>query len=610
LIAWINKAKTFIHIKQILFFLVMTRVNMWIIALSVIFSVCFAQMAMYVIYLLFPLANGIIQNDFSTIKNLNGVNVIINCFPHFLNNSTRLFILLVAWIYLITIFKNIFYYFSVLCVQTQAKLATVRLRQMLIKECLNFGKNFYDKHSNAYLQQILTTSTELIETRCKLFQEFIAEMLLMIAYIFIMFTISWKLTLVIALIFPILALITRGIIQKVRAAAQGIKRMALIVNERILNMFYCMPVIQSFSKQEDEFKRFSKDSHEEIEQSFRMQKMFGLVTPIEDVATMTVNLFIAIAMAMVMKSDNSLGAANAFVFFYLAMKTVPGLNAFNRFKLGLAGLSAPLDEIEAIVKHDGSWVVHGGKELFEGIKERIEFNGLVFIYPDQCFPTLNKVSFSVEKGSITAIVGPSGSGKSTLVNVFLRFYDCPAGSILIDGRDIREFDIASLRRRVAFVGQEIFLFNDTIRNNILYGASVPVDDQSLKGLMRTIHNHDFIESMPQQYDTVVGERGSQLSGGERQRLGIARAMIKDSDILILDEATSSLDSSTEAGITQGMLSLAQGKTIMMIAHRLSTIRKADQVIYLEEGRVIEMGTLSELIDKRGQFYKQWELQKL
>jgi ABC-type multidrug transport system fused ATPase/permease subunit len=191
----------------------------------------------------------------------------------------------------------------------------------------------------------------------------------------------------------------------------------------------------------------------------------------------------------------------------------------------------------------------------------------------------------------------------------MRFYDCPQKTIFVDGRDIQEYSIASLRKHMAFVSQEVILFNDTIRNNIIYGAPNVHEQRFLHlGAMARVYN--FVKKMPRQYETLIGERGVRLSGGEKQRLAIARALIKDSEILIMDEATSAIDSMLEARINDFILETRGDKTLIIIAHRFSTIKKADHIVYLDNGRIAESGTLQELVDMRGLFFEQWESQRL
>ena len=598
------------NIKKLFAFLKMSQVNLWFLALSVFLSLCFSLMALYAAQLLLPLTAGILRGDFNHVGELGGIHFFVKRFPDLFNTSTRLFALLVIWFYLVTIIKNGFLYLASLCSQIQARYATANVRRRLVEKCLGYSKSFYDKNTTAFLHTVLTKATDLIESQFRLFQEFLSQFLLLIVYVGMMLGLSWKLTCVAMIAFPLTEIVTHAVIRKIRQASLQHDLVAKNLHEKIFNMLYCMPVIRSFAKEREEVIRFSKASELEIDQAFKTQRLTSLTAPVMDLGAITGILCVAFGLAIMMKIDHSPNPSQAFVFFYLAIRVVPGFNAFNNFKLGSANVASALNDIEQVLHHEGTSEVVSGPEKFTGIKEDIEFKDLSFQYGAKEPQVLEKVSFSIPKKSILAIVGPSGSGKSTLVSLLLRFYDCPSGTILVDGRDIREYDIASLRKHMAFVSQEVLLFNDTIRNNIVYGASSDVSAERLQDLGVKVRIHDFVGKMPQKYDTLVGERGARLSGGERQRLSIARALIKDPEILIMDEATSALDSMTEARINDFILETRGEKTLIIIAHRLSTIQKADKIVYLDKGRILESGTLQELIYKQGLFYKQWVAQKL
>ncbi|MBI3315356.1 MAG: ATP-binding cassette domain-containing protein, partial [Candidatus Omnitrophica bacterium] len=224
-------------------------------------------------------------------------------------------------------------------------------------------------------------------------------------------------------------------------------------------------------------------------------------------------------------------------------------------------------------------------------------------------PVLRDLSVSIKKGQMTAIVGPTGTGKTTLVHLLMRFYDCPPGSILVDGADIRDFKLNSWVERTAFVSQDPMLFNDTLRANIIYGLNRPVTDGEIMDAARKARLEDVILKLPEGLDTVIGERGAMLSGGEKQRVSITRAFLKDAEILILDEATSALDTKTERSIQQAIDEMGKKRTVIVIAHRLSTVVNADKVVVIEGGCVVEQGTLKTLLDQKGKFYEYWEAQK-
>ena len=246
------------------------------------------------------------------------------------------------------------------------------------------------------------------------------------------------------------------------------------------------------------------------------------------------------------------------------------------------------------------------KEI-KSFSEEIRFDNVSFDYGEESAPVLKNVSFSISKGSVVALVGASGSGKSTIADLIPRFYDTTSGSVKIDGDDIKEFKLSSLRKMMGIVSQDVTLFNDTVRNNISYGQP-ELKESNIISAAKSANAMEFIKSFPEGLDTIIGERGVTLSGGQKQRLSIARAIIKNPAVLILDEATSSLDTESEKLVQQAIEQLMKDRTVLVIAHRLSTVVNADKIVVLEKGKIIERGSHSELLNIKGKYSELYAVQ--
>lgn len=597
-------------IRKVLSFMKKTGIRLPFFAMSLFFSFGLVMFNLYTVSLLFPLVQGIIKSDFTHVKNLKIVGPIIGHFPDLFHSSLALFIILVLWVYLNIILKNALQYAASVSTQYQAKNATAKMRDLLFDRCISFGKSFYDKNKLSFIHQIVTQSTKTIENQFKNLQGFIIEIFLILMYAFLMFRISWKLTLVSIVFFPIINIATKKIINKIQIILKQSETLTDDLSSRVYNILYCLPLVKGFVKEEYEMALYQEASKKEIDSSYKMQKVSSLISPIQDIGSTTSLLLFAFGMALVIYLDKSFNPANAFVFFYLAQNLNPRLNSINNFQLNMIQSSKAIGDLNSLLEENDEHIIHSGNKVFGGLKNGIEIKNLNFSYDPSGQQILNNVNMIIPKGKITAIVGPTGSGKSTLANLLLRFYDCPANSIFLDGVDIKDFDPKTIRKYISSVTQDNIFFNDTIKHNLLYGSGKEVLDEDLEKISQKVLVHDFVEKMPKKYATVIGERGTNLSGGEKQRISIARALIKDHDIFIMDEGTSALDNKTEQKIIETIDESLQGKTAIVISHRLSIIKKADNIIYLDHGSVKESGTLDELLALGGDFHKQWMTQKI
>ena len=411
-----------------------------------------------------------------------------------------------------------------------------------------------------------------------------------------MLWIDWKLTLVALATAPVVMAIVVYFSRRLRRMAHGVQHTMGDVTHVLQESIEGHKVVKVFSGQDYETRRFTDAANRVRRFQVKFAAAGAATAPIAQMIT-------AIALAIILllcaqQFEAGAIAISDFVSFFTAMallfspiKRLTRVNAL--IQRGIAAAASVFAMIDAAVETDTGSVRTGRAE------GRLELDSIAFRYEDDSKPVLDGVSITIEPGETVALVGPSGSGKTTIAGLIPRFYDPDGGSVRLDGVDLRDITLESLRANVALVSQDIVLFDDTVAANIAYGATAGVSREAIVEAARTAHALEFIEAMPDGLDTLIGERGVKLSGGQRQRLAIARAVLKDAPILILDEATSSLDSESERHIQEAVETLRAGRTTLVIAHRLSTIEGADRIVVMERGRIADVGTHAELIERNG-----------
>jgi subfamily B ATP-binding cassette protein MsbA len=558
--------------------------------------------------LLIPMLNGFLTRDFSFLKQTTGMSTVLSFLPASITTSDKsLFILLLTVFLLVILFKNIFRYISTVSMFYVVMRTIHHLRKILFSRYLHFGKLFFDRSGigqhSAVFGEFLATSMRPLST----IDGFVNSMLSLGISIGVMFMISWKLTLISVPLFIVLNILLRHIIRRMQLLSSSISKSSIALNQKTIEILSTIPLVKSYNTELQEQKSFTNLSEQKTQLDFRMTVVEQLVRPMQELTTLLAMLILFTVMVYLLVQENTTAAPSFIVYFYLVYNSATKFAAFTGFRTALASASGPLHQVLLIMDDEGKYYVSEGKRTFEALRTSIELRKLSFSYPDNR-SVFQDLSFSIQKGKLTAIVGPTGTGKTTIVNLLLRFYDCPKGTIFLDGTDIHEFTSSSLRKHMALVSQETLLLHDTLRHNIMYGVE-NASEKEVEEAVRRARLQDFIASLPEGLDTVIGDRGVKLSGGEKQRVSIARALLKKPDILILDEATSALDSKTEKLIQDAIDDAAKGKTALVIAHRLSTIQHADCIVVIEDGRCIEQGTLQELLDKNGRFAEYWKQQK-
>ena len=423
--------------------------------------------------------------------------------------------------------------------------------------------------------------------------------------IFALVKISWRLTLLALVVAPILIGLLQPLLRKLRKGHRKLSNqygeMTAVVQESVSGI----RLVKSFGGEQYEEERFRDGSGRYARGMVRVTRLSVLAQPI----TETVGTAIAVAILWVgarMVDSGALTGSVLITFLILVMRMLQPLKQLSQVPTTAQQSLAAAERIFEVIDSPTEASLDRGGITSATFERALEFERVSFAYADE--PVLTDVSLVAPKGQVIALVGASGAGKSTLVDLIPRFYEPTAGRILLDGVDTREIALPALRSLIGIVSQDTVLFNDTVRNNLAYGAAAKYTDAQIEAAARAANAHRFIAELPDAYDTILGERGTRLSGGQRQRLSIARALLVDPPILILDEATSALDTESERLVQEAIDRLLEGRTVFVIAHRLSTIAHADQILVMDRGRVVEHGTHGALLARRGHYHRLHALQ--
>ena len=473
------------------------------------------------------------------------------------------------------------------------------LRQELFNQYVSLPASYYDRNSSGQLISKLAYNSEQVANAAT--RSVIAafrDIMLVILLLAVMLTANMVLSLVMLLLVPMIGLLVTVISRRFRKISHRIQDSMGDVSHVTEEAVVGQKVVKVFQGQDAEKQRFSS-----VNERTRRLHMRMVVTRLTSSSLVQLAAGIALVLLMVVATRpsmlNEISAGTFTVVFWAMIGTIPPLKRLTTVQSQIQKGIAAAESIFAVLDTEAE--IDSGAYSIDRVQGEIEFRNVSFVYDSSEKAVLEDISFTVPPGSVTALVGHSGSGKTTLAGLLPRFYPYSEGHILLDGRELSDYKLENLRSQIALVSQDIILFNDTVAGNIAYGALAGASPEAIAKAARDAHAMEFIEQLPEQIDTMVGERGTLLSGGQRQRIAIARALLKDAPILILDEATSALDSKSEKAIQQALSEVMKHRTTLVIAHRLSTIENADQIIVLEQGRMIESGTHDDLL-QRGEAY--------
>lgn len=486
--------------------------------------------------------------------------------------------------------------------------AILDLRQEVFDRVLHQDARFFENETTGRIMSSIMNDIDRIQISVStMLADWLRQMFTALFLLLTMISIDWKLSLISLLVFPVVAYLTVRLGRRIRSTTRYAQDMAAGLTQILQETISGHQVVKSFGAEDYESKRFRLAAQRLKTGTLRYVAHQALASPIIEIfGALTIILLLTVARVQAKSATMTPGTFTGFVVA-LVMLYEPIKRLTNIHNIFQQGIGAALRVFQYLDTQPG--VIDRPNALrLSRFDKNIRFENVRFSYPAAADRiVLDGINIEVKAGQVVALVGPSGAGKTTLVNLLPRFYDVRAGSIQIDGKDLRDIRLTSLRENVSIVAQETFLFNDTVFDNIAYGRPDAREEEVLEAA-RTALADEFIQQLPDGYRTLIGERGTRLSGGQRQRLAIARALLKDAPILILDEATSHLDTESERLVQQALTALMKQRTVLVIAHRLSTIRQADKIVVLEAGRIVEAGTHDQLLSAKGLYHRLHDLQ--
>ncbi|MCC5621563.1 ABC transporter ATP-binding protein [Nostoc sp. CHAB 5715] len=510
-------------------------------------------------------------------------------------------IVVMAGTILFTIFlKNLATYASVLASSSLTRKLTSDMRETGLKLLLEVDIDYYAKTKVGDLINRLGGEIGRAASAIGSTVRMVILGITILVFVGLLLSISWQLTIAATLLLSLVTLINQYAISQSRNFGKQLSEMSRAYSISVLETLNGIRLVKATGNEEKEYQRIKKLIRDRELADFQSQVNSEAITPLSEVMGITALLLIVLLSKTFFAGQVSSLSTVLLTYLLVLLRVLPLISQLNSIRSNFASTAASVDVTNEFLSLHDKPFMDKGKLPYTKLQEGVSFNSLCFAYPGHEKLVLKDVNLFLPRGTTLALVGSSGAGKSTLADLLPRFYDPIAGSITIDGTDLREFDVVSLRRRMGIVSQDTFLFNDSVRNNIAYGREEATEDEILTAAKRA-NAYEFISKLPQGFDTLIGDRGVMLSGGQRQRLAIARALLQNPEILILDEATSALDTVSERLVQSALDDLSRDRTTLVIAHRLSTVQKADQIAVLDQGQVVEVGTHEELLQK-GDYY--------
>lgn len=550
-----------------------------------------------------PFKTGLVVAAIALVLNAAGDTLMLSLLKPLLDDFGKADSRVLHWMPLVVIglmlMRGITSYVSSYCISWVSGMVVMQMRRRLFGHMMRMPVAFFDQQSTGTLLSRITYDSEQVaSSSSSALVTVVREGASIIGLFIMMFYYSWQLSLILIVLAPIVSFAIRLVSKRFRNISKNMQNTMGQVTTSAEQMLKGHKEVLIFGGQQVETERFNTVSNRMRQQGMKLVSASSIADPIIQLIASLALAFVLFAASFPSVMDTLTAGTITVVFSAMIalmrpLKSLTNVNA--QFQRGMAACQTLFSILDLEQEKDT-----GTRQVVRA-KGDIEFRNVTFAYPGREIPALRDINLSISEGKTVALVGRSGSGKSTIANLLTRFYDVQEGQILMDGHDLREYTLASLRDQVALVSQNVHLFNDTIANNIAYAREERYSREEIEKAARMAYATDFIDKMEHGLDTVIGENGVMLSGGQRQRIAIARALLRDCPILILDEATSALDTESERAIQAALDELQKNRTSLVIAHRLSTIEKADEILVVEDGRIVERGQHAELIEQKGAY---------
>ena len=480
------------------------------------------------------------------------------------------------------------------------------LRVDLFKILFSVDIDFFNQNKIGTLVSTLNSESLKTALSIKNVLDLCRNVINVFLFLVVLISLSWQITLISGTFLILLSLGNQIFVSKAKTIGKKQKEISREYNQSIIETFSGIRLIKSFAQENQEFHKISNLVEETEKKELEAQYTRIFIKPINEVFGILIILIIVLIGKYFLLDDATALAATLLTYLVVLFRALPLISTINQGRTNIANQSSAVEVVNSFLNTKDKPFLPEGQKSYSCLEQGILFENVSFHYPQYDDLVLTDIDLFIPKNKVTALVGSSGSGKSTLADLFARFYDPTTGKILFDGIDYQDFQLHSVRKKMAIVSQDTFLFNDTVKNNICYGLT-DVTEEEIMYAAKHANAYNFIMGLPQQFDTQIGDRGILLSGGQKQLLAIARAILRNPELLILDEATSALDNVSEKLVQQALDELCIDRTTLVIAHRLSTVQNADQIVVLHKGKIKEIGNHQQLLAQNGYYQKLYQI---